>query len=84
MRADREQLHHFFMLDPNLDCPAVQVGRQHMSGDPANGEGFSALVKLVDIDIVDLENVSVEELSRLSQEGMEILPQTELLSSVVD
>ena len=59
-------------------------GGQHVSGDPASGEGFSELAKLVDIITIDLENVCVDELSRLSQEGMEILPQTELLSSVVD
>ena len=84
VRADREQLHQFFILDPNPDCPAVQIGGQHVSGDPASGEGFSELAKLVDIITIDLENVCVDELSRLSQEGMEILPQTGLLSKIVD
>ena len=84
VRADREQLHHFFILDPDPECPAVQAGGQHVPGDPVSGEGFSQLAELSEIISIELENVCVEELCRLSQAGIRILPQADLLSRIVN
>ncbi len=84
VQADREQLHHFLILDPDPQCPAVQNGGQHVPGNPASGEGFTQLAELSEIITIELENVCVEELSRLSQGGTNILPQTDLLSRIVN
>ena len=55
-----------------------------MPGNPASGEGYSQLAELSDVLSIDLENVCVEELSRLALEGVRILPQTKLLSKIVN
>jgi 5-(carboxyamino)imidazole ribonucleotide synthase len=84
VRADRDKLHHFFILDPDPECPAVQLGGKHVPGNPASGEGFAELAELADIITIDLEYVCVDELSRLSQQGIQIIPRTDLLSKIVD
>jgi len=84
VRADQERLHHFLILDPDPECPAVQAGGQHVPGNPATGEGFSRLAEQSDVVSIDLENICVDELSRLAREGTFVLPQTELLSKIVD
>lgn len=84
VRVDQERLHHFLILDPDPECPAVQAGGQHVPGNPVNGEGFSQLAAQSDVISIDLENVCVGELSRLAHEGAFILPQTELLSNIVN
>jgi len=84
VRADQERLHHFLILDPDPECPAVQAGGQHVPGTPATGEGFSHLAEQSDVVSIDLENICVDELSRLAREGTFVLPQTELLSKIVD
>jgi 5-(carboxyamino)imidazole ribonucleotide synthase len=84
VRADQERLHHFLILDPDPECPAVQAGGQHVPGNPATGEGFSCLAEQSDVVSIDLENICVDELSRLAREGTFVLPQTELLSKIVD
>lgn len=84
VRADQERLHHFLILDPYPECPAVQAGGQHVLGNPVNGEGFSSLAAQSDVVSIDLENVCVDELSRLAKEGSFILPQSELLSKIVN
>ena len=84
VRVDQERLHHFLILDPDPECPALQAGGQHVPGNPASGEGFSQLAALSDVVTIDLENVCVDELSRLARQGTFVLPQAELLSKIVD
>lgn len=84
VRVDQERLHHFLILDPSPECPAVQAGGEHVPGNPVNGEGFSQLAALSDVVTVDLENVCIETLSRVAEEGTTVLPQIELLSTIVN
>ncbi len=84
VRVDGERLHHFLILDPDPECPAVQAGGQHVPGNPVNGEGFARLAELSDVVTIDLENVCIDELSRLASEGSFVLPQTELLAKIVN
>lgn len=84
VRVDQEGLHQFLILDPDPECPAVQAGGQHVPGNPVDGEGYSQLAELSDVVTVDLENVAIEELSRLAQQGTSILPNTELLAKIIN
>lgn len=84
VRVDQERLHQFLILDPDPECPAVQAGGQHVPGSPVDGEGYSQLAELSDVLTVDLENVAIEELSRLARQGTTIIPNTELLSKIIN
>jgi len=84
VRVDQKRLHHFLILDPSSECPAVQAGGQHVPGDPATGEGFAELAALSDVLTVDLENVCIEELEQLVENGSRLLPKLELLSTIVN
>ncbi len=84
VRADRDKLHQFFILDPDPNCPAVKFGGQHVPGDPANGDGFADLAELAEIITIDLEHVCVDGLERLVNAGKRVLPGPDLLAKIVD
>lgn len=84
VRVDQERLHHFLILDPYPECPAVQAGGEHLPGDPATGEGFAKLAESTDVLTVELENVCIEELARLVEAGASLLPQIDLLAKIVN
>jgi 5-(carboxyamino)imidazole ribonucleotide synthase len=76
--------HQVYVLDPNPQCPAVQFGGIHVQGTPENGEGFSALAELADGITIDLEDVSVDTLSSVVQQGVPVVPDPAMLARVTD
>ena len=84
VNAETGNRHQIYVLDPNPKCPAAQVGGIHVPGTPATGEGYRALTELTDIVTIDLEAVSVDTLSTLSQQGYNIVPDPTLLARVTD
>ena len=80
--ADRET--KIFVLDSDPNCPAALVGGIHVPGCPSSGEGYNQLAALADVLTIDLEDVSVEQLSRLQATGHDVVPDPDLLSRVTD
>lgn len=76
--------HQIFVLDPDLQCPAALVGGKHVPGKPATGEGYEELAAQTDILTVDLENVCVESLTALSEQGHTVIPHPSLLARVTN
>ena len=80
--ADTET--QIFVLDSDPNCPAALVGGVHVPGSPSSGEGYDQLAALADVLTIDLENVSVEKLSRLQSDGHAVVPDPGLLARVTD
>lgn len=76
--------HEIYVLDANPQCPAALVGGIHVQGVPATGEGYAQLAAVADILTIDLENVSVEDLSQLQVSGQKVIPDPSLLLKVTD
>ncbi len=84
VEADPGNLHNFYVLDPDPDCPAVRVGASHVAGNPASGEGLQDLADQVDILTTEIENVCVGGVSKLVEAGAKILPSVALLAKVTN
>ena len=80
--AERET--QIFVLDPDPNCPAALVGGIHVPGSPSSGEGYNQLAALTDVLTIDMENVNVDQLSRLQATGQPVVPDPSLLSRVTD
>ena len=80
--ADTET--QIFVLDSDPNCPAALVGGVHVPGSPSSGEGYDQLAALADVLTIDLENVSIEQLSRLQSDGHTVVPDPGLLARVTD
>ena len=80
--ADTET--QIFVLDSDPNCPAAQAGGIHVPGSPSSGEGYDQLAALAEVLTIDLENVSVEQLSRLQSDGRAVVPDPGLLARVTD
>ena len=72
------------MLDSDPNCPAALAGGVHVPGSPSSGEGYDRLAAMADVLTIDLENVSVEKLSRLQSDGHAVVPDPGLLARVTD
>jgi len=72
------------VLDSNPLCPAAQVGGIHVPGAPASGDGYQALAENTDIVTIDLENVSVDTLLELQQQGHAVIPDPSALYRLTD
>ena len=84
VNADTGSDHQIYVLDPNPQCPAVQVGGIHVPGTPATGDGYGMLAERTDIVTIDLEGVSIDALVALSNQGFTVVPDPALLARVTD
>lgn len=82
--ASESSDHQVLVLDADPHCPAAQVGGIHVMGKPATGEGYDSLAAASDVLTIDLENVSVDDLSRLQAAGHEVVPAPALLQRMTD
>jgi len=75
---------HLYSLDPDPECPAVQMGAIHVKGDRHSEADIRALAELVDVVTVDLEDVNVDALARLSEEGVPVIPDPKTLKQLTN
>ena len=76
--------HQIFTLDRNANCPAAQVGGNHVQGEPATGEGYFRLSDACDVITIDLENVCLEALAKLKTVGQNIIPDPSVLARLTN
>lgn len=82
--ASENSDHQVLVLDADPNCPATQVGGIHIMGKPATGEGYDSLAAVSDVLTIDLENVSVDDLSALQTAGHTVVPAPALLQRITD
>ena len=68
-----------YCLDPDPECPAALMGARHVPGHRHSAGDIEKLAGLVDVITVDLEDVNIDALAKLSQSRMKVIPDPETL-----
>ncbi|MDA0774183.1 MAG: 5-(carboxyamino)imidazole ribonucleotide synthase [Bacteroidetes bacterium] len=70
------------VLDPNPSAPARLACNLFVKGDLMDFDTVYAFGKQVDVLTIEIENVNVEALKKLEQEGVHIYPQPHVLETI--
>jgi 5-(carboxyamino)imidazole ribonucleotide synthase len=70
------------VLDPNPSAPARLACNLFVKGDLMDFDTVYAFGKQVDVLTIEIENVNVEALKKLEQEGVQIYPQPHILEII--
>ncbi len=73
-----------FVLDPDEACSARDISSVYIKGDFRDFHAVYKFGKLVDILTFELENVNIEALKKLKQEGCNIVPDPDVLELIQD
>ena len=73
-----------FILDPDEQCPAASCSTGFVKGNYLNFDDVYNFGKKVDMITFEIENVNIEALKKLKQEGLKIYPDPETLELIKD
>ncbi len=73
-----------YILDNDEECSARGVASHYVKGSNLDFEAVYEFGKLVDVLTFELENINIEALKKLKQEGCKIAPSPEILELIQD
>jgi 5-(carboxyamino)imidazole ribonucleotide synthase len=73
-----------YVLDKDDHCPASSSCTFFINGDQLNYEDVYRFGQMVDVLTLELENVNIEALKKLKQEGKKIIPDPDILEIIQD
>ncbi len=73
-----------YILDNDEECSARGVASHYVKGSNLDFEAVYEFGKLVDVLTFELENINIEALKKLKQEGYKIAPSPEILELIQD
>ncbi len=73
-----------FVLDNDENCPAQSIANYYIKGDPLDYNDVYNFGKNVDITTFEIENVNIDALTKLKEEGYKIIPDPEILQLIKD
>ncbi|MCX7727861.1 MAG: 5-(carboxyamino)imidazole ribonucleotide synthase [Bacteroidia bacterium] len=73
-----------YVLDPDNNAPCKNITPHFIKGDFKNFEDVYHFGKKLDLITIEIENVNVEALKKLQQEGKEVYPQPEIIEMIQD
>lgn len=73
-----------YVLDKDDHCPASSSCTFFINGDQLNYEDVYGFGQMVDVLTLELENVNIEALKKLKQEGKKIIPDPDILEIIQD
>ena len=71
-----------FILENDANCPAAHLCHHFTKGDIKNFDAVYAFGKNLDAITIEIENVNVEALEKLSQEGVKVFPHPSVLKTI--
>jgi 5-(carboxyamino)imidazole ribonucleotide synthase len=71
-------------MNPGLDCPAALVGHEVVEGDLKDFQAVYDFGKQMDVLTIEIENVNVDALKKLAEEGVEVYPEPQVLETIQD
>ena len=71
-----------YVMDPNPQAPARLACNRFVTGDLMDFDQVYQFGKNVDVLTIEIENVNVEALKKLAQEGVKVYPQPEVLEII--
>ena len=73
-----------YILDSNENCPSNKLCSKFFQGDLMDFDTVVKFGRMVDVLTIEIENVNVEALKFLESNGMEVLPQSEVIEIIQD
>lgn len=73
-----------YVLDPDSSAPCKNHTPHFVKGDFKNFDDVYHFGKKLDLITIEIENVNVEALKKLQQEGKEVFPQPEIIEMIQD
>lgn len=73
-----------YILDPDPSAPCKNYTSHFIKGDFKNFDDVYHFGKKLDLITIEIENVNVDALKKLQQEGKEIYPQPEIIEMIQD
>ncbi|RAJ10184.1 5-(carboxyamino)imidazole ribonucleotide synthase [Arenibacter echinorum] len=70
---------HTKVLDPSDEAPCKIACNEFIKGDLMNFDAVYALGKIVDVLTIEIENVNLDALEKLEDEGLKVFPPTRAL-----
>ncbi len=83
VETDNNQI-DYWVLDPDMQCPASTVGANVVKGHPTNADDVARLAEHASMVTLDLENVSVSGLETLQGLGVKVIPDPALLARITN
>ncbi len=71
-----------YVLESEDDCPAAHLCHHFMKGDIRDFNDVYKFGKTLDAITIEIENVNVEALEKLEQEGVKVFPTTVVLKTI--
>lgn len=72
------------ILDPDAEAPCCGIADHFVQGDIRDFQTVYEFGKTVDVVTIEIENVNVEALERLQEEGKKVFPQPEIIRQIQD
>jgi 5-(carboxyamino)imidazole ribonucleotide synthase len=73
-----------YILDSDENCPAASCATHFVKGNHLNFDDVYNFGKMVDMITFEIENVNIDALKKLKQEGIKIFPEPEILELIKD
>jgi 5-(carboxyamino)imidazole ribonucleotide synthase len=73
-----------YVLDPTEDCPAGSIANVFVQGSHLDYDTVYKFGKMVDVLTFEIENVNIEAVKRLEEEGLRIDPSPAILELIQD
>ena len=73
-----------YILDPNQECPAASCATVFVKGNYLDFDDVYKFGKKVDMITFEIENINIDALKKLKEEGLKISPDPETLSLIKD
>ena len=71
-----------WVMENDAECPAAHLCRHFVKGDIRDFDAVYAFGKQVDSLTIEIENVNIEALEKLEQEGTRVFPNTNALKII--
>jgi 5-(carboxyamino)imidazole ribonucleotide synthase len=75
---------NIYVLDPDSSAPCKNLTPNFVKGDFKNFDDVYHFGKKLNLITIEIENVNVEALKKLQQEGKEVFPQPEIIEMIQD
>jgi 5-(carboxyamino)imidazole ribonucleotide synthase len=72
------------VLDPNIDCPAAQVGATVLQGDLYDEASIKALAEKADVVTIEIEHLNTDALIVVEESGTPVYPSPATIKMIQD
>ncbi len=73
-----------YVLDNEEDCPAGKIASHYVKGSNVDFESVYQFGKMVDVLTFELENINIDALKKLKDEGVRVVPDPAVLELIQD